>query len=209
MQGLQARETQALVDEKQLENNSENIKFITMPSTARKGRNMRKIMLALAILGSAFSVFMLALLRVFLDPKLYGPGPHSRIAQTIAPVAAQEYYGDIPEAVPNYAPEAEPVPAYAPAAYGDAYDQSGGAGAYEQTEYGTSPYGEPGPVEYVHPQSDQMYADGSYADNSYAGMSTTSANPYTSTTAQPYPAPSAPQPEVQYTGPDGNIPVLG
>jgi len=198
LQGLQARETEALVDEQQLDNSSENIKEITRPSMARKGRNMKKILRALAVMGATFSVFMLALLKVFLDPKLYGPGPHSRLQQTLNPVPEQVYYNDIPEAVPNHPgtmpepyPDAEP--AYAPAAYG--------GGGYDQATNEPSPYGEPGPVEYVHPHGAQAQSDPVYADGSLAV-----GNPYASSTAQPY-SPSHAQTE--YAGPEGGIPVLG
>ncbi len=229
--GLQARENAALVDEQQLEDSSQNIKEITRPSTARKGRNMKKILRALAFMGSVFSVFMLALLRVFLDPKLYGPRPQSRMRQAHDPMPEQGYYDDIPEAVPSHPghmPEEYPVPAYAPAAasasgaayapaasgasgasaaYGDiggSYDQAG----YDQAAYAPSPYGEPAPAEYVQPNHEQVYADGSIVGGSVAG-----GNPY-STPAQPtQQAPLVADGlvggQIQYAGPDGNIPVLG
>lgn len=201
LQGLQARETEALVDEQQLENSSENIKFITRPSMARKGPNMKKILRAGAFMGSVFSVFMLALLRVFLDPKLYGPGPHSRLRQTLKPVLEQVYYNGIPEAVPGQPgsmPEEAPMPAYAPAAYGEI------GGGYDQASYEPSPYGEPAPVELEHPYNTQVYADGSLGGG----------NPYAGTTAslgaQPYPGASrATSGATEYAGPDSNIPVLG
>jgi len=219
LEGLQARETEALVDEQQLENSSENIKFITRPNMASKGRNMKKILRALAFLGSVFSVFMLALLRVFLDPKLYGPGSQSRFNQTVgaqtnSALPVQIYNSDIPEAVPHgypaYEPEVAPMPAHAPAAYApDTYEPSvygGGGMSYDQQAntqqaYEPSPYGEPAPVEMELPDNPLIYADGSYAGGSLSGD-----NPYASGIAQPAAQVSQP---TGYAGPEGNIPVLG
>jgi len=204
LEDLQARETEALVDEQQLENSSENIKFITRPNIASKGRNMKKILRALAFLGSVFSVFMLALLRVFLDPKLYGPGSQSQMGNAM-PV--QVYNSDIPEAVPsgapNYVPEVMPMPAYAPAAYApdanaaytpDVYVDGGMS--YDQQVYEQSPYGEPAPVEMEMPSQQQVNASGSYDGN----------NSYVSVPAQSYVSVSQP---AEYAGPEGDIPVLG
>ncbi len=202
---LQARETEALVDEQQLENSSDHIKFITTPTMARKGRNMKKILRALAFLGATFSVFMLALLRVFLDPKLYGPGAQTRVRETTEPGTEPAYYNDIPESVPNYAPDIAPEPAYAPnhapAAYGpDVYD-GGGTGYAELAYEPPSPYGEPAPVEMEVPQ---IYADGSYGGGN--GLD----NPYASSPAHPYaPVGSPVGAPANHVGPSGNIPVLG
>ncbi len=206
--GLQARETEALVDEQQLEDSSQNIKEITRPSTARKGRNMKKILRALAFMGAVFSVFMLALLRVFLDPKLYGPGPQTRM-HTRHSSPEQDYYDDIPEAVPEHSenfPQENPMPAYAPvapaayepAAYAPATYGNTGTG-YEQAVYEPSPYGEPAPVEYVQTQGQKMYADGSYAGE----------NPYAAVPVQPNPSEGFNSGQTEYAGPDNNIPVLG
>lgn len=209
LEDLQARETEALVDEQQLENSSENIKFITRPNIASKGRNMKKILRALAFLGSVFSVFMLALLRVFLDPKLYGPGSQSQMGNAMP---LQVYNSDIPEAVPggvpNYVPEVMPMPAHAPAAYAPtAYTPDANAAykpdvyvdggmSYDQQVYEQSPYGAPAPVEMEMPRQQQVNADGSYDSN----------NSYVSVPAQSYVSVSQP---AEYAGPEGNIPVLG
>lgn len=211
LEDLQARETEALVDEQQIENSSENIKFITRPKMASKGRNMKKILRALAFMGSVFSVFMLALLRVFLDPRLYGPRVQSRLQNMANPMPVEIYNSDIPEAVPNgnpAYPDSTPMPgivpaAFAPAAYepdvhvpttygggGMSYDQQ----AYAQQAHEPSPYGEPAPVEMEMPEHSQIYADGNGVGNPYAS------------TAQPYGAVSQP---AGYAGPEGNIPVLG
>ncbi len=195
LEGLQARETEALVDEQQLENSSENIKFITRPNMASKGRNMKKILRALAFLGSVFSVFMLALLRVFLDPKLYGSP--ARMGMPM-----QMYINELPEAVPyGGAPAYEtnvpevPVPmpssasrpvsnAYEPAVFEPAsFEPSvygGGGMRYDQQANEVSPYGEPAPVEMEIPSNGEIYANGSYGN----------VNPYGNPSVQPTPPPN-------------------
>lgn len=208
LEDLQARETEALVDEQQLENSSENIKFITRPNIASKGRNMKKILRALAFLGSVFSVFMLALLRVFLDPKLYGPGSQ----QMSNSMPGHVYNSGIPEAVPggfpSYVPEIVPMPAYAPAAHAPAAYAPDANAAYkpdvyvdggmscDQQVYEQSPYGAPAPVEMEMPRQQQVNADGRYGGN----------NSYVSVPAQSYVSVSQP---AEYAGPEGDIPVLG
>ncbi len=224
LEGLQARETEALINEKQTAS-PDNIKFITRPSIPRKGRNMKKLLFALGLMASLFSVLMLALLRVFLDPRIYGPGPKARQTQGTDYGLDQGYYGDIPEAVP-YVPEAAPLPSYMPgqmpAAYGEVqpYDQH----VHEQG-YGAEPYGgqmqSNGQVQgqeahmggVAQPYDEQIYADGSYGG----------VNPYAGAPAQVYapqiPTSQAYAPQVysdpltheqaDFAGPNNNIPVLG
>ncbi len=205
LEGLQARETEALVNEKQIES-SDNIKFITRPSIPRKGRNMKKILFALGVMGSLFSVLMLALLRVFLDPRIYGPGPQARQRQGEGYETDQGYYGEIPQAVP-FVPEAAPMPAYMPAAYNEDGQQ-----VYEPG-HAVDPYGG-----QIHDQAQaqahmagaqpQPYGAQIYADGSYGGVS-----PYAGTPAQPYSDQAYPaqaySEQAEYAGPDNNIPVLG
>ena len=199
LKGLNAKEQLALANKQQQDSKSDNIKIITRPSIPRKGRNMRKIMFALASLGSIFTVLMLALLRVFLDPQLYGPGPGLSAYHEGNGVQEFAYapYSNVPESVPEYATGApEPVynpypvePAYAPAAA----------------------YAAPAPYEesYAHPAPN--YAPQEFAAYEAAQPSMVPAtqvdavaNPYfnAETVAPQYP----PQ---EYAGPQGNIPVLG
>lgn len=126
-----AKEQEALINQRQAGVESENVKVFSEPILPRKGRNMRAIMALLIVLGSWFTLFMVALLRVFLDPKLYasrgnqrrrGSDQRSRGSDdrsyssppAYAPAPAYHPESYIPEAVP-----ASPAPqAYAsPEAY--------------------------------------------------------------------------------------------
>jgi len=111
-----AKEQEALVNQQQAEANSENVRVISRATLPRKGRNMRMIAFVLATLGWGFTLFMLALLRVFLDPKLYAtPDPARRVARSMPE-------SEIPEPVSPYNPAETPsAPIQAPAvatAYG-------------------------------------------------------------------------------------------
>ncbi len=202
LKGLNAKEQLALANKQQQDSKSDNIKIITRPSIPRKGRNMRKIMFALTSLGSIFTVLMLALLRVFLDPKLYGPGPGLSTYQDGS--EAQEYvqvpYPNVPESVPEYAasvpePAYEPYPvepAYAPAAYATAtpYEDSY---SYQEPSYAPQEFAsyEAAQPNMVPPAQAPAQLD-------------TAANPYFNAEMV------APQyPPQEYAGPQGNIPVLG
>lgn len=216
LKSLQARETEALISQKQQENSSENIKIITRPTMPRKGRNMRKILFALGVLASGFSVLMLGLLRTFLDPEIYGPDPDARRVQK--PDYAD--YDDDYEAEEYNSPIPEPVPA-APAA--------ASAVSTSPTPYAETEYGEAMPLQTK--SYDEILADGTYGQESFAGNNYTGGNsttplaqPYTGG-AMPYNEP-APEPYFsakpenqkqiqteqyagQYAGPQGDIPVLG
>jgi len=230
LEGLQARETEALVNEKQIDS-SDNIKFITRPTIPRKGRNMKKVMFALGVMASVFSVLMLALLRVFLDPRIYGPGPNARQRQGSGYGLDQGYYDNVPEAVPYvppYVQEAAPMPAYMPAAYnpeqaqGQAYGQDQAYGDPYGSQANMQPHLQPHLQHHMgasaQPFDEQIYADGSYGGvNPYVGApaqtypdQTYSAQAYSS---QAYPAQIYSDPledgQVEYAGPDNNIPVLG
>jgi len=210
LEGLQARETEALVNEKQIES-SDNIKFITRPSIPRKGRNMKKIMFAGGVMASLFSVLMLALLRVFLDPRIYGPGPQARQRQAADYAPEQSYDDNIPQPV-SFAPEAAPMPVYMPAASGEI--EATGQQVYEPGHASPDPYVDPynGQAQ-AYAEQPQPYGEQIYADGSYGG-----ANPYVSAPAQTYPPQAYPpqaysdpitEMQAEYAGPDNNIPVLG
>ena len=66
-----AREQEALINQQQAQSDSENVKVIDVAQYARKGRNMRMLMFALATLGWGLTLGLIALMRVFLDPALY------------------------------------------------------------------------------------------------------------------------------------------
>lgn len=117
------KEQEAILNQEQAQTSAENIREISRATLPRKGRNMRLFAFALATLGWGFTLFMLAMLRVFLDPKLYAnPGPkRGRTAQV-------PDYEEIPEPVAPYQPDYNPAIApaaasavatpYAAAAYG-------------------------------------------------------------------------------------------
>ena len=76
-----SKEQEALINQEQAEANSENIRIISYAKYPIKGRNMRIVMFLLASVAWGFTLFMMALLKVFLDPKLYvNPGPTNRAA---------------------------------------------------------------------------------------------------------------------------------
>lgn len=111
------KEQEALVNQQQAEANSENIKVIARAGLPRKGRNMRLLSFALATLGWGFTLFMLAMLRVFLDPRLYAtPGPSKRRAAGLPE-------SEIPEPVAPFEGDyaAKVAPAAATGLYSDEY----------------------------------------------------------------------------------------
>ena len=220
---LQARETRALVSMKQQDNPSENIKIITRPTSPRKGRNMGKILFALGLVGSAFTVFMLGLLRVFLDPNIYGPGPEARRGSGYASPAYDE---SIPEAVPYQAATPEAPPAYAPAAQmggvheghpSSQFDQDIYSDVYaepyrEEPVYGTGTYDAfvptPVPIETIPVSTPSGQTEGAPGAEQDHTAQPGGAQPYPSAGAPSASAPSASGP-TQYGGPNADIPVLG
>ena len=228
LKGYNSKEGEALVNEALEGASAENIREITRPGAARKGRNMKKIMFALASLGSIFTVMMLALLRVFLDPRLYGPSPVQRMREPKRGRRRSDEERDvIPEAVPAYAKVYDNEPVRAPAAAVAASVPS--SPAYSSSAYATDPpYAQPyAPQAYeaqtVAQSTAQDYATVAYdpqpaggaqmyADGSYAG-----ATPYVSSEATAYPS----QPVIQdvvssayeapqhFAGAGNDVPVLG
>ncbi len=114
LKGLSTKEQEALIKEDQAR--SENIKPISTAILARKGRNMKKIMIALIMLAWGFTLFMVALLRVFLDPKLYSDPTRRSPSRPRRQTDYQDYgYSPtIPRGVPAtpvqpYVPESVPM----------------------------------------------------------------------------------------------------
>ena len=152
LRNYNAKEQEALVNqEQQAEATNQNVKVISEPKFPSKGRNTRLLAAAGAMFAWGLTLFMLALLRVFLDPRLYvAPGPrHS------AMMVPQADY--IPEPVAPYVPEQTP---YAPAAQ-PAVAQHGPSVYTPETEQTFS--------EYVPVPADaaQAYAQHSYAQPAY------------------------------------------
>ncbi len=193
LRNYNAKEQEALVNQSQAEASSENIREIYRAIYPVKGRNMRLVMFALATIAWGGTLFMLALLRVFLDPKLYSnPGP---VTRQRSGRRSYDYDDHIPEPVTPYQPNT-PLPAhegdeYRPAAAGytnhPAYGgiaAAGSAPAYAPTEWIPEQASEAASAHYqtdaitghyeTNPVAGQPYytADGSAALDAYH-------NPYT------------------------------
>ncbi len=208
LRGLQARETEALVNQKQQENSSENIKIITRPTMARKGRNMQKILFALGVLASGFSILMLGLLRMFLDPNIYGPGPEARrnkepvFDEEYEESSANEYSHEIPEPIPAAASASAPV-------YGANTGAEQNMGGIYQNEYMETKSFDNTAVQY----------DGTYGAAPVVQPYTGGAEPYSVPEPEVYShsyyhdlAQATPETQTspnQHAGPQGDIPVLG
>lgn len=65
------KEQEALINQQQAQSDSENVRVIDRAKRARKGRNMRYLLLALAAGGWGLTLALIALMRAFLDPALY------------------------------------------------------------------------------------------------------------------------------------------
>ena len=141
-----AKEQEALVNQEQAESSSENVRVISYATRPRKGRNMRLVMFALATLGWGFTLFVLAMMKVFLDPKLYASPQVSAASRGRTQNGRRS--NDYGRETPDYAysiPESVPVPAaaFAAAPYeAGGYDanQQGYAAATQTNPYGAQPY---------------------------------------------------------------------
>ncbi len=135
-----AREQEALINQDQAAANNENVRVIARARYALKGPNMRMLMFALATLFWGFALLMVALARVFLDPRHFASS--QRISRTVPMSPSQSYGAQIPEPVspPQYTPqEYQPAAQYQADPYqgqgqaqGYAYDQGG---SYQGGQY--------------------------------------------------------------------------
>jgi len=147
LSGYTNKEQEALVNQEQAEANSENVKVISYATLPRKGRNMQKIMFALIMIGWGFTLFMFALLKVFLDPKLYtDPTRRVRGRRSSDDFEYNDYGRDVPMQQPARPYVPEPVPMQPAAAqyqsqyqspYQDPYAQPG---YNQQAGYSAVPY---------------------------------------------------------------------
>jgi len=185
LRGYTTKEQEALINQQQAQSDSENVRVISISSLPRKGRNMRMIMFVVCTVVWGFTLFMFALLKIFLDPRLYAPmPPQGRGYNTVPYAGAGTAYGaGVGPEADTRIPEAVPMPA---------------AAQYE--EY----MPQPGPVEYVPEQASaqahtpQAYAPQAYADAgmmqqdmAYGGNAAVDYNPYMSgnlSTAKPFEA---------------------
>jgi hypothetical protein len=164
-------------------------------------------MFALATVAWGFTLFMLALMRVFLDPKLYASTSVRRVGGSDRRSARRDAEGG-PNVEPAPAPLAEPfVPRYAPQ-IPEAVPVP--AAAFAAVPYEAGAHGDgmnAGPVEY-QPGREQGYAD-PYATQTYAqplAQPMVSGNAAQDIYANPYANPYESQPQGQY---QTEVPVLG
>ncbi len=155
LKNYNAREQEALVNQEQAQTSDRNLKVISWPKYPTKGSNTRLLAAAGAIFAWGLTLFMLALLRVFLDPRLYA-APVTRRGTDRGNEA--DY---IPEPIAPHAPIQTPMVAAAQptvAEYvADTYQpqQAYDATAYEQGQYATETYAPTG------------YAQAPYAGQGY------------------------------------------
>ncbi len=175
-----AKEQEALINQQLAAANSENVKVLSRPEFARKGRNMRLVMFALATVAWGFTLFMIALLRVFLDPRLYAAPPSRRQVMQAEPA-----YNPIPEAVAVAAPAAEAYVEPAVAQHvPQEYEQ---AVAYDYETPVQDPYhGQQGAYAQPAPQlsayearfQNRGHSNAQAVDPAYAQPAMPAANPY-------------------------------
>ena len=142
-----SKEQEALVDAVQAEDQAENVTEISRAQYASKGRNMRKLAWFGATAAWGIVLFFLAMIRVFLDPRLYAvPDAVQAVSVQQAEVDMMPAHNPIPEAVPHY----EPPQPYAP----PLPDEAQPAAAYAEPE----PYVQTGYTDYNQPAYDDPYA---------------------------------------------------
>ncbi len=178
-----AKEQEALVDAQQAEAQAENIQVISMAQYANKGRNMQKLAQFGATAAWAFVLFFIAMIRVFLDPRLYAvPNAMRVVPMSETDVGMDPIYAPVQE--PTASPIPEPVPAFdpgqplAPNPYEvqpAVYSDPNVAQAFPQT----GPYN---PNDYVIFGS----TDDIYTPQSMPGDMTANLNPYQGGYEQPY-----------------------
>ena len=159
-----SKEQEALINQSQAEASAENVREISRATYPIKGRNMRALTFVLAMMAWGFTLFMLALFRVFADPRLYAT-PLGVRAGTLPQADTQQDFEPIPEPVQPYAP-ATPMPdEYAPAAQAYA-DAPAPWQAQEWSEHGygaaADPYAQPAAYDPA------AYDQTAYAQQSYA-----------------------------------------
>ena len=138
LKNYNAKEQEALVNQQQAESTNENVKVISWPKFPNKGTNTRLLAAFGAMFAWGLTLFMLALLRVFLDPRLYAAPPSGRQGQV------KPEPGYIPEPVAPQVPNVASVATVAqPAAAGY------GAEAYQQPIYDTAAQGHWGQQHYA------------------------------------------------------------
>ncbi len=221
-----AREQEAMINQNQAESDSENVRVISWATRPRKGRNMRLVMFALASAGWGFTLFVLAMMKVFLDPKLYATPPTLRATgrrhmdddrrqtpyQEPYQTPYQEPYQAPAEATPYsapYAPEVpESVPMPAAAFAATPYVATAAAPQYGAASQPAPQYGEQ--AVYADPYAQQaVYAD-PYAQPQQAYAPSGYGNAAEDLYANPYLQPQQAQvPQAQMQTLQDDVLVLG
>lgn len=170
LKGVTSKLQEAKVNQEQAEAaNVENIKVISYATLPRKGRNMSKIMWALITIGWGFTLFMLALLKVFLSPSLYtGPTHRLRARPEVAAQASDDWGVEVPvrETQQPYIPEpVRPAAEQYPDPYAQPQSQPYQAQPYQPRPYQAQPY-QPQPYQPQAPQ--QASPSASAYGNPYA-----------------------------------------
>ncbi len=151
-----AKEQEALVDAEQSAVDAENVKVISYAKYPNKGRNMQLLVFAIASFAWGLVLFFIAMIRVFLDPRLYST------PQQVRSPDVRENVADIsPVEAPAYDPIPEPVSPYDPG-------QPLSPNPYEMpaaTAYAEAGYAPSGYDQGMTPQQGQYYA---YGAQSYA-----------------------------------------
>lgn len=102
------KEQEALINQQQAASSSENVRVIAPATYPIKGRNMRMLAFVGAAAAWGFTLFMLALFRVFIDPRLYAvPDAMPTYYETDRrqpqmPQMQQVYHDPIPEGVQEH-----------------------------------------------------------------------------------------------------------
>jgi len=121
-----SKEQEAEIDASQQASEAENITVISWPQFANKGRNMQKWAWLGGTAAWGFVLFFIAMIRVFLDPRLYAvPGAakmvpmphvmddmdpmHAPVEEPIYAPVHEPLHSPIPEAVPAYDPGQQPL----------------------------------------------------------------------------------------------------
>jgi len=209
LKNYNAKEQEALVNQQQAEATNENVKVISWPKFPNKGINTQLYALAGAMFAWGLTLFMLALLRVFLDPRLYAaPGPRrGMLMMPEADYIPEPVAPQVPKQAP-FMPAAQPAAAqYDPAAYQQqqpviydataytpAQQPAGGSAqpSYAQSHYAdgtTAQYGQENYVQNPAMQAEsqqQQYDPNAYAQPSYDPASYTEGAAAVDMYANPY-----------------------
>ncbi len=153
------QEQEALVDSDLAAAAADNVKVVSEATYPNKGRNMRMLMFALATLGWGVILFFIAMIRVFLDPRLYSASVPAH-QQTVADVFEDEdpLYNPIPDPVPQPAPPPAYVPDIVQPATQPSYAETYVEPAQTQPSLGYDQFGRPLSTPYQPPLAQAQHA---------------------------------------------------